>query len=722
MPQCNVSVTDAMADSLFERLSPSLSVCELPGSDAHVTLDTPAHEVARLFEDAPELVGVIVVERSGCRAADSDREKDSRGDGTGIVGVISRAAFLERLSHPYALELYIKRPVAHMLDVIDVEPQIVRADCGVHEAAGLALERPAKRVFDPVLIADPNGCVRLLDVHTILLAQSRLLELANTTIREAMEVAKSASIAKSQFLANMSHEIRTPLTAILGFAENLLDPSASESERRHAVTTILRNGEHLLAILNDILDLSKIEAGKLTVERIKVSPARLAADVIAIMGVRAEAKGLSLALRYGTTIPETIVTDPTRLRQVLINLLGNAIKFTERGGVELHVRLEPRDGEPQLRFDVIDTGIGMDAGQLEKLFEPFSQADGSTTRRFGGTGLGLAISRQLARFLSGDVAVESQPGRGSQFTVTVATGPLAGVALVDDPSGAQRPSGQFEPADFNKVRLSARILLVEDSPDSQILISSFLRKLGAEVEVANNGTSGVEKALTALHSSAPFDLVLMDIQMSGLDGYAATRLLRKEGFRQPVIALTANAMSGDREECLAAGCDDYAVKPINRSELVRQIQTLLTKAKPSVPRSNSIAGELPISPSPDAGDFVDDPPLLDQRVALARAGNDRELAREVAELAIPLFSEWLTEIDQALEYDNWPTVRRLAHTLKTSADNVGANTARLAALRLEQLAIERKPLEAREAFAEVDVTIRQLLPALSQFVSEIAGG
>jgi signal transduction histidine kinase/HPt (histidine-containing phosphotransfer) domain-containing protein/ActR/RegA family two-component response regulator len=732
MPQRSVSVTDAMADSLFERLSPSLTVCELPGSDAHVTLDTPAHEVARLFEDSSELVGVIVIEGGGSRAVHRDRlsDSDAHSDegGSGIVGVISRAAFLERLSHPYALELYIKRPVAHMLDVIDVEPQIVAADCGVHEAAGLALERPAKRVFDPVLIAGRNGGVRLLDVHTLLLAQSRLLELANATIREAMEAAKSASVAKSQFLANMSHEIRTPLTAVLGFAENLLDPSTSESERRQAVTTILRNGEHLLAILNDILDLSKIEAGKLAVERIKVSPSRLAADVIAIMGVRAEAKGLSLALRYGNAIPETIVTDPTRLRQILINLLGNAIKFTERGGVELHVRLEPNDGDPRLRFDVIDTGIGMDRAQSQRLFEPFSQADGSTTRRFGGTGLGLAISRQLARFLSGDVTVESEPGRGSQFTVTVATGPLEGIALVRNPSDAQRPSAQFEPVDFSTVRLPARILLVEDSPDSQLLISSFLRKLGAEVEVANNGTRGAEKALTSLHSLAPFDLVLMDIQMSGMDGYAATRLLRKEGYRQPIIALTANAMSGDREECLAAGCDDYAVKPINRSELVRQIQTLLAKSKPPGWQSGGAAvgpHEPPASDPTDgaeAGDFLDEPPLLDHRVALARAGDDRELAREVAELAIPLFSEWLTEIDQALDYDDWPTVRRLAHTLKTSADNVGANAARLAAQRLEQLAIDRKPLEAREAFAEVDITIRQLLPALSQFVSEIASG
>ena len=708
-----------MTESLSQRLSPSLTVRELPAADEHVSLDTPAQEIARLFEDRAELVGVIVVDRGMTGGAGKAAGTGASADR--VVGVISRAAFLERLSHPYALELYIRRPIAHMRDVIDVEPQIFRAECGVHEAAGIALQRPATRVFDPVLVAGPNGGVRLLDVQTLLLAQSRLLELANATIREAKEAAESASVAKSQFLANMSHEIRTPLTAILGFAENLLDQSASELERRDAVKTILRNGEHLLGILNDILDLSKIEAGKLSVERIEVAPTRLAADVIAIMRVRAEAKGLSLALRYTSPIPEKILTDPTRLRQILINLLGNAIKFTERGGVELCVRLEPNGGEPQMRFDVIDSGIGMTDAQVQRLFEPFSQADGSTTRRFGGTGLGLAISRQLARFLSGDVTVESEPGRGSTFSVTVATGPLEGIPLIENPSEAQQSTGQYEPVDLSAVRLRARILLVEDSPDSQLLISSFLRKLGADVDTANNGTSGVEKALAARRSQSPFDLVLMDIQMSGLDGYAATRRLRQEGFRQPVIALTANAMSGDREECLAAGCDDYAVKPINRAELVGQIQALLARTKPAAPRGEVGAPKRPEPQTSPAEDFTDEPPLLDHRAALARAGDDPELAREVAELAIPLLSEWLTEIDQALEYDDWPTVRRVAHTLKATADNVGANTARLAALRLEELAIERKPLEAREAFAEVDLSVRQLLPALSQFVSEIAG-
>jgi signal transduction histidine kinase/AmiR/NasT family two-component response regulator/HPt (histidine-containing phosphotransfer) domain-containing protein len=706
------AVGDVMADALFGRPSPSLTVRDLPGFSERVSLQTPASDVAQLFERSPDLVGAIVVDESASPICE-------------VVGVVSRAAFLERLSHPFALELFMKRPISQMIEVIDLEPQVVPIDCGVHEAAGAALHRSANRVFDPVLVVDRAGFVKLLDVHTLLLAQSRLLELANVTIREAKEAAEAASVAKSQFLANMSHEIRTPLTAILGFAENLLDSDTSERERRDAVGTILCNGEHLLEILNDILDLSKIEAGKLAIEQIVISPARLAADVVAIMRVRAEVKGVSLTIGYATPIPETIVTDPTRLRQILMNLIGNAIKFTERGGVELRIASDQWQGEPKLRFDVIDTGLGMTADQLAGLFEAFSQADASTARRFGGTGLGLAISRRLAGYLGGEVTVESEVGRGSTFSLTVATGPLADVPLVESPLDLES-ARQADRVDLDALRLDARILLVEDSPDSQRLIAAFLRKIGAEVDVAESGHEAIEKALALQHSPAPYDLVLMDIQMEGLDGFEATRILRSEGFNQPVIALTANAMSGDREACLAAGCDDYAVKPIKRGQLVRQIRALVARAKPT---TTAVEGAAHVDEIDDPACLSDgriegepsaEAPLIDAQIALSRAGDDRDLAREVIEIAIPLFSEWLAGIEQAFDDGDWPTVRRLAHTLKTSADNVGAKTARSAAFRLEQLAAARDELEARAAFADVERAVRRLLPALSQLVIEIA--
>jgi signal transduction histidine kinase/DNA-binding response OmpR family regulator len=694
MQRSRTWIAVVMADSQFELLTPSATVGQLAGFDQRVSIDAMAREVAQLFDLQADLVGVIVV----------DRDK--------IAGVMSRAAFLERLSHPFALELFMNRPIAQMREVIDFSPATVAFDCGVHEAVRTALGRPANRVYDPILLADAAHGVRLLDVHTLLLAQSRLLELANATIQRAKEAAESASVAKSQFLANMSHEIRTPMTAILGFAETLLEPTTSESERRAAVKTIVRNGAHLLQILNDILDLSKIEAGKLAVEQIEVSPVRVAADVVSIMRVRANAKELALALRYLTPIPQAIVTDPTRLRQILLNLLGNAIKFTERGSVELQISLERDSGEPKLRFDVIDTGIGMTPAQLKTLFAAFLQADGSTTRRFGGTGLGLVISRQLARFLGGDVSVESEFGRGSKFRVTVATGPLAGIALVDNPSEVIDADAQTEAAVLTPIELNARILLVEDSPDNQLLIASLLRKNGADVEVASDGRSGVEKALSSLHATLPFDVVLMDMQMPVLDGYEATRLLRKGGFRRPVIALTANAMSTDRDECLAAGCDDYAVKPINRAELVRQIQALAERSR-AMPQ---FAAESNGDRQGTAGDARP----LDPQVALSRAGDDPKLASELAEMAIPLFAQWAAEIAGAFERQDWPTIHRLAHTIKNSADNLGAIQARSAAFRLEQLAARRDALEARCAFAELDDSIRELLPALSRFASEIA--
>lgn len=326
------------------------------------------------------------------------------------------------------------------------------------------------------------------------------------------------------------------------------------------------------------------------------------------------------------------------------------------------------------------------------------------------------------------MTVESEVGRGSKFSLTIATGPVDSVPLVANPLDVDPTRKPSERVDLSSVRVDARILLVEDSPDSQRLIASFLRKIGAEVDVADNGRDAIEKALALEHSPAPYDLVLMDIQMSELDGYEATRLLRKEGFNHPVIALTANAMSGDREACLAAGCDDYAVKPINRAQLVRQIQTLVARggraesaSDPS--ETHAIDTEAPADEPADSfvAESASEPPLIDARLALSRAGDDRDLAREVAEIAIPLFSEWLAGIDRAFDDDDWPTIRRLAHTLKTSADNVGANAARAAAFRLEQLAGAQDALEARDAFAEVEQRVRQLLPALTQFVSDIAG-
>jgi CheY-like chemotaxis protein len=374
----------------------------------------------------------------------------------------------------------------------------------------------------------------------------------------------------------MSHEIRTPMTAIMGFAD-LLMANLEKPENLDAASTIRRNGEHLLSLINDILDLSKIEAGKLAVELVSCSPVAIVEDVLSLMRVRATEKGIGLAVEYDGPMPETVASDPTRLRQILVNLVGNAVKFTEVGSVRLISRLVSAD-RPALQFDIVDTGIGMTPEQRERLFRPFSQADTSMARKFGGTGLGLTISKRLAEVLGGDVSiVESTPGVGTRFRLTIDPGPLEGVRMIDpgqDLKAAQQVAlpalPTAKPASPTPLK-DRRILLAEDGPDNQVLIAYVLRKAGADVTIVENGKLAAEAALRAVEAGAPFDVVLMDMQMPVLDGYEATALLRAEGYRGTIIALTAHAMAGDREKCLQFGCDDYATKPIDRAKLISTI-------------------------------------------------------------------------------------------------------------------------------------------------------
>lgn len=407
----------------------------------------------------------------------------------------------------------------------------------------------------------------------------------NEELMRAKEAAEAASRAKSEFLANMSHEIRTPLTAILGFADLLADPSEGDEARRRLeyVSTIQRNGQHLLAVINDILDLSKIEAGKMALEAAQISLPCLISETVELIRARADGKGLALRCEFATAMPSGVTTDPTRLRQVLNNLVGNAIKFTEIGSVTVRVACAPGEDarSASLRIDVVDTGIGIEADRLSRLFAAFEQADTSMARRFGGTGLGLHISHRLAHALGGSLSVSSEFGKGSTFSLALGVATEPGVLWIDAQHCGTCPRKRIagdsvvakNPRSAQPLA-GCRILLAEDGPDNQRLITYHLRRAGATVKVVQNGKLAVE-ALTSdgtvegeLQSPLQFDIVLSDMQMPEMDGYAAARLLRSKGYGGPIIAMTAHALDGERERCLMAGCSDYCTKPIQRGALI----------------------------------------------------------------------------------------------------------------------------------------------------------
>ncbi|MCA9289854.1 MAG: response regulator [Phycisphaerales bacterium] len=405
----------------------------------------------------------------------------------------------------------------------------------------------------------------------------RRISAARDELAVAMKAAEAANRSKGAFLANMSHEIRTPMAAILGYAEVLRDESVAAATRAEAVETIERNGEHLLSIINDVLDLSKLESGKMTVEQLPCDPIRLANEVAAMLLFKVEAKGIQVTVERTTAIPQSIISDPTRLRQILLNLVGNAVKFTDAGGVRILIsfRRGGADHEHRLVYRVIDTGIGMSDSQIRSVFEPFRQADVSTTRRYGGTGLGLAISRRLTELIGGDLDVESRRGEGTTFTLTIPTGPIDHVAMIDPTTDAviERTPDSSETTDL---RIDARILLAEDGPDNQRLISFVLERAGATVDIAADGEEACAMAARAVERGRPYDVILMDMQMPVMDGYEASRSLRRSGYGGSIVALTAHAMSGDRQRCLDAGCDEYATKPIARERLIALIHRTMT--------------------------------------------------------------------------------------------------------------------------------------------------
>lgn len=383
------------------------------------------------------------------------------------------------------------------------------------------------------------------------------------SLKEARQMAEAANESKSAFLANMSHEIRTPMTAIMGYID-LIDELIDHKIATGYLSTVRRNGEFLLDIINDILDLSKIEAGKLDIIRERFSPHQLLEDVCSIMDVRAAENRLELDIFYHGKIPAEIESDPKRLKQILINLVGNAIKFTMEGSVKIFVSCSNQ----QLHFIIVDTGIGITNRQQKRLFRPFSQGDHTVNREFGGTGLGLAISQRLANMLGGEICVESEKGKGSRFTVTIATGDISGVKMIQPQATAE--SKEAPKAEMDIV-LNCHVLVVDDRRDIRFLSKRFLTLAGANVTEAVDGEQAITIVIDFMQKGQLFDLILLDMQMPKLDGYEAARQLRKLGFTAPIIALTADAMQGDMNRCIECGCNDYLSKPIDKNLLLQTI-------------------------------------------------------------------------------------------------------------------------------------------------------
>ncbi|MGB0767527.1 MAG: CHASE domain-containing protein [Phycisphaeraceae bacterium] len=415
-------------------------------------------------------------------------------------------------------------------------------------------------------------------------------------LREYASQAEQATQAKSAFLANMSHEIRTPMTAILGFTDLLrAQVDQDNKDLLEHTQTIKRNGEHLLAVINDILDVSKIEAGKMSVEQIAVKPDAVVREVLSLMRVKADERELPLEARLLTPVPREILGDPVRLKQILVNLVGNAIKFTTQGSVSIELSYD--ETMEEIRFAVVDTGLGMTPDHVARLFGAFEQADDTTTRQFGGTGLGLHISQRLATMLGGNIACQSKLGEGSTFTVTIYTGTVDTTDLL--PAGElnevireDATTSRAEPATTTSAPAEApplaglNILLAEDGKDNQRLIKHHLTKAGAEVTIVENGRLAVEALCVDGDLSKPlrtrpkYDLLITDMQMPEMDGYTAVRLLREKGCTLPIAALTAHAMKEDVDKCLDAGCDFYASKPIDKQQLI-EIVIRATEQTPS---------------------------------------------------------------------------------------------------------------------------------------------
>ncbi|OAI57342.1 hypothetical protein AYO47_08170 [Planctomyces sp. SCGC AG-212-M04] len=605
-----------------------------------------------------------------------------------IMGVTLAGIMISALLAGY-LQRQISEPVLHLV-------QTARA---ISETGDYS-RRAHRHTFDEFgqLCDEFNNMLIQIESREAELALHRkhledLVRLRTEALEQKTREALAASVAKSQFLANMSHEIRTPMNGILGFAD-LLRRGVDEGDaalRQDYLDIISTSGKHLLTVINDVLDLSKIEAGRLEVECIPCSPHQVISEATSVLRIKAAEKGLNLTYKWDGPAIASIESDPSRLRQLLINLVGNAVKFTQSGSVTVTGSLVRINGAFKLQVAVADTGVGIAADKLEEIFNPFAQADASVTRRFGGTGLGLAISRHIAEALGGNIEVASVEGKGSTFTVTIDPGDIDETALLSEPPAIESDSAQ---ASGETIALGpGRVLIVEDGDTNRKLIRIMLQRQGLDIAEATNGVEGVRMAL-----SGDFDVVLMDMQMPLLDGYSAASQIRAAGSRVPIIALTAHAMAGDEEKCLAAGCSGYLTKPIDETRLLRKLDEFLE-------RSVDMASDTYEKTSSTK-------PATETWIQSSLPIQDHVFRQIVREFVLKLEGR-VREMRGYVAGQQWPDLAAAAHWLKGSGGTAGFGDLTAPSSRLEKAAKDCDEEDVLAALEEIEgLTARLRSPAL----------